>query len=248
MSRKQKQEEVKPGSPEYMTTYGDMMTLLLCFFVLLFAMSSIDAQKFQAIMQSFHGSAGVLKSGKTIDDDAYIQNSALRNKITNSITETQRLKALKASIEQHVKENKLEKQISVQLEERGLLLRFNENVLFDSGKADLKKGSKEILVYLSNILSSEDFNDRLIVVEGHTDSDPIRNIRKFPTNWELSTTRAVNVLRYLVEETEMNPERFSAGGYSKYHPVVVNDSPENKSKNRRVDIVILRRNGEEDSK
>ncbi|WP_432400555.1 flagellar motor protein MotB [Wukongibacter sp. M2B1] len=239
MSRRKPVEEEASGVPEYMTTYGDLVTLLLCFFVLLFAFSTIDAKKFQAIMESFQGSAGVLSGGKTLDDTHFVNNSTLTNKITANIKEITKLKALQESIEKHLRDNELEEQIKIELDDRGLLLRFDDNVLFDSGRAELKFQSKKTLRFISDLLNQEQFSDKFIRVEGHTDSDPIKNSKRFPTNWELSTIRAVNVARFFIEETKMKPEKISVSGYSKYHPVAPNDTFENKAKNRRVDIVIL---------
>ncbi len=237
--RKKQQDEESRGVPEYMTTYGDLVTLLLCFFVLLFAFSEIDAKKFQAIMQSFQGSAGVLNGGKTLDDAQFVNNSTLSDNITSNIKEIRELRALKESFEEHLEEHDLESQITVELDERGLLLRFDDNVLFDSGRAEIKTQSKDTLRFISELLREEQLSDKFIRVEGHTDSDPIKNSRIFPTNWELSTIRAVNVARFFIEETDMIPEKLSVSGYSKYHPVAPNDTAHNKAKNRRVDIVIM---------
>ncbi len=239
MSRRRYKEEKAGGGNDYMTTYGDMMTLLLCFFVLLFAFSEIDSKKFQEIMESFQGSAGVLSGGRTLDDSQFVNNSTLSDNITDNLKELAKLRALKESFEKHLEENKLENQITVEIDERGLLLRFDDNVLFDSGKAELKLQSKKTLRFISDLLKQEQFSDKFIRVEGHTDSDPIKNSRKFPTNWELSTIRAVNVARFFIEETNMVPEKLSVSGYSKYHPVAPNDNAHNKAKNRRVDIVIM---------
>lgn len=239
MGRRKPQDEESGGVPEYMSTYSDLVTLLLCFFVLLFAFSEIDAKKFQAIMESFQGSAGVMRGGKTIDDTEFINNSSSNSNITSNIKEIAKLKALKESLENHLKKNNLQDQIMVELNERGLLLRFDDNVLFDSGRAELKLQSKETLSFISDLLKQDKFSDKFIHVEGHTDSDPIKSSKRFPTNWELSTIRAVNVARFFIEETNMAPERISVSGYSKYHPVAPNDTSVNKAKNRRVDIVIL---------
>lgn len=239
MSRRKPQEEEAGGVPEYMATYGDLMTLLLCFFVLLFAFSEIDAKKFQMIMESFQGSAGVMRGGKTLDDTQFVNNSTIEDDITSNIKEIRNLQALKESFEEHLKENELQNKILVELDDRGLLIRFDDNVLFDSGRAELKYQSKETLQFMSGLLKQDKFSDKIIRVEGHTDADPIKSSRKFPTNWELSTIRAVNVARFLIEDTNMTPERISVSGYSKYHPVAPNDNPQNKAKNRRVDIVIL---------
>jgi len=127
----------------------------------------------------------------------------------------------------------------VELDARGLLLRFKENVLFDSGKADLKPDAMKILSFLGKVLNQPEFAERYMRVEGHTDNVPIRTVR-FPSNWELSTGRASSVIRYYIENSQLRPDRFTASGYGEYYPVANNDTPEGRALNRRVDIVILR--------
>ena len=134
----------------------------------------------------------------------------------------------------------LESDVLVTHEDVGLILRFKDNVLFDPGKADLKPGSKEILKNISKFLQKPEFIEKSIRIEGHTDTVKVIPNLLYPTNWELSTGRASNVTRYLIEELGLAPERFSIAGYGEYHPIAPNDTAENKSKNRRVDIVILR--------
>lgn len=115
-----------------------------------------------------------------------------------------------------------------------------DSVFFDSGKADIKPESIEILHYIAQILNSENFKGKHIKVEGHTDTDPIIHSTTYPTNWELSAIRATNVLRFFVEEENINGDRISSSGYSFYRPIAPNDTRKNKTKNRRVDIVILK--------
>lgn len=239
MARKRGQEESKSGAPEWMTTYGDLVTLLLCFFVLLFSFSTIDAQKFQAIMQSVQGSLGALKGGKTVQE-TFLVNEEQSVEQLEELRELEDFKKLQELIENYLEQNGFQNEILVDLEPRGLLLRFKDNVLFDSGKADLKGNANETLFFLSDLLKQQEFKEKYIRIEGHTDSDPIINIRKYPTNWELSVTRASNVVRFLIEQAGLQPDRLSASGYSQYHPIAPNDTDGNKGKNRRVDIVILR--------
>ncbi|MBM7613666.1 OmpA/MotB family protein [Alkaliphilus hydrothermalis] len=240
MARKKREESPPAGAPLWMTTYGDMVTLLLCFFVLLFSFSEIDVQKFEAIISSFNGSIGILDSGKTVEPSPNISEAMKEDQITNQLEEWEDFKKLQELIEQYLADKGLNTDVLVSLETRGLVLRFQDNVLFDSGKADLKDTSKEILIYLAEFLAAEEFKGKHIRIEGHTDTDPLRPNSKFETNWELSVSRAANVVRYLIEEIELEPARFSASGYGEYHPVTTNDTMENKAKNRRVDIVILR--------
>ena len=115
-----------------------------------------------------------------------------------------------------------------------------EIFFFDSGSADIKPESFDILKAVAELLNRDEFAKRQIKVEGHTDADPILRSAKFPSNWELSSARATNVLRYLVEIESMDGKRISSSAYSYYRPIRPNDTAENKTKNRRVDLIILK--------
>ena len=239
MGRKKKVEEKKGGVAEYMLTYGDMMTLLLCFFVLLFSFSSIDAKKFEAVIQSFSGALGVLEGGRTVEDIPAIDTGLIDDGASSQILEMQSFQNLERTIQEYLDQNNLSDSVTILNESAGLLLRFQDNILFDPGSADLKSDSAQIMIYIGNLLNGPDFENKFISIEGHTDNIPM-NTPRFPSNWELSVGRASNVVRFLIENTNIDPERISASGYSEYHPVALNDSPENRARNRRVDIVILR--------
>lgn len=238
--RRMNQDEAKKGAPEWMTTYGDMVTLLLCFFVLLFAFSEIDIGKFEAIIQSFQGSLGILESGKTIEPSDYISSALDRELTTKQLEELEDFRKLEERMQQYLDEKELDTDVLVNLETRGLVLRFQNNVLFNSGRAEIKEEFREILDVISDFLKETEYAAKHVRIEGHTDTVPVGPNDKYETNWELSVARASNVVRYLIEEVGMDPTRFSASGYSEYHPVAPNDTAENKSKNRRVDIVILK--------
>ena len=235
MSRRNKKESSSGGAPEWMTTYSDLVTLLLCFFGLLFAFSTTDAQKFKTIMESLQGSLGILEGGKTIEQIPVIPSEGSTDEIPMDLKYEQ----MAANIEDYLEENGLADSIDVLNEKVGIILRFNENILFDSGKADLKVESRTTLIHVAELLNSDEVERRGIRVEGHTDNDPIYSSR-YPTNWELSVSRACNVVRFLIEDMGIDSRRLSAAGYSEYHPVAQNDTPENKAKNRRVDILILK--------
>ncbi|QNB45762.1 OmpA family protein [Thermanaerosceptrum fracticalcis] len=242
--RRRKQDSPPPGAPLWLTTYGDMVTLILTFFVLLYSYSSIDAVKWQAVVMSIKGALGVLDGGNTLvtgpamelaesgqgvgkkDLDEYLQSQK----------EMQSLQEIKKNLEAYLEEKKLQAQITVNLEERGLILRFQDSVLFAKGKADLLNDSISTLKHVSGILKDI---PNAVRIEGHTDDLPI-NTPQFPSNWELSTTRATNVLRFLITQG-LDGRKLSAVGYGEYRPLVPNNnSEENRRKNRRVDIVILR--------
>lgn len=231
MARKKVVEE-KKGAPEWMSTYGDLVTLLLCFFVLLFSFSTVDNQKFKAIITSMQGSLGVLDSGIVVEMEPI--TTTFPGDVSSE--ENEEFKKILEQINNFVKENELEKSITLKLDERGLLIRFLDTVLFDSGKADIKDDAKFIINMISDVIKE---SDKSIRVEGHTDNVPI-NTGKFPSNWELSTARAVNVVKYIIELKDIEPWRISAAGYGEYHPIDTNDTSEGKQRNRRVDIVILR--------
>lgn len=235
MSRKKKEEERKAGAPEWMATYADTVTLLLCFFVLLFASSNVDSQKYKAIVHSLSGALGVLDSGTTISLEPLISNYPSDNP-TDAPTESEELSEMQEEIQKILEDSKLSGQVKLQVNERGLLIRFLENVLFDSGKANLKPQAMEIIDKVSEILKE---TPKRVIVEGHTDNIPI-STSKFPSNWELSTTRAVNVVKYMIDQNGIDAVRLSAAGYADQHPINENNSIEGRRNNRRVDMVILR--------
>jgi len=242
---KDKCPECKCAVPEYMATYGDLVTLLMCFFVLLFAFSSIDAQKFEAVMQSFQGSAGVLEGGKSLSEAPFVFDAMPENtqESSETVVDQDKLEALKQQVEQYISENSMEAEVDVQLEAKGLVIRFKDNVLFDSGSAVIKTAAVDILVFLGDLLNSDEFMNEQIRVEGHTDNVPIRTVL-YPTNWELSTHRASNVVKFFIESAQMKPDRLSASGYGEYHPISTNETSEGRAANRRVDIVVIKSMGE----
>ncbi len=188
-------------------------------------------------MSSFQGGTGVLDGGASLEISEEVPP------FEEELEED--LEKLKEILEEYADSIGLGSEIILSVEERGLVIRFMDNVLFDSGKADLKPESIKILNALAEILNREEFKERLIKIEGHTDTDPIIYSKNFPTNWELSAIRATNVLRHLVEKENIDGNRVSSSGYSFYRPIAPNNSSENKQKNRRVDIVILRTSYEE---
>lgn len=238
---KDKCPECVEGAPAWMATYGDLVTLLMCFFVLLFAFSSIDAQKFEAVMQSFQGSAGILSGGKSLSEAPLVFDGMPESQTSSQqVIEQNKLENLKEKVEEYLEQNQMEAMVEVELEDRGLVIRFKDNVLFDPGSANVKQGSFEILDFLSELLSTEELINEEIRVEGHTDNVPNISVI-YPSNWELSTARATNVVRYFVERSGFTPARLSAAGYSEYHPIATNDTAEGRSANRRVDIVVIKK-------
>ncbi len=222
-------EGKKGGSPHWMTTYADMVTLLLAFFVLMYAFSSIDMQKFQQIMSAFQGGSAVLDGGRTVTEEPSFQEATAE-------IDMQQLYELERQLTDYLEREGLQDTVQLQMEEeRGLIVRFADQVFFDLGSAELKEEAMEILKPMSELLRQV---NNPIRVEGHTDNLPI-STSQFPSNWELSTHRASRVVRYLVEEQEFDPDNLSAAGYGEHRPIRPNETPDDRAMNRRVDIVIM---------
>jgi len=147
--------------------------------------------------------------------------------------ERRELEAAKAELEKRLRG---EKGVAVDLEERGLVVTFVAEVLFDSGKAKIRDKAYNVLDKVTKVIN-EKVADRNIAIEGHTDNEPIK-YSGWKSNWELSTARANAVLHYL-EDKGVEPRRLRATGYGEYRPVTSNDTPEGRQKNRRVEIIIL---------
>lgn len=239
-----KEKVVKDNTERYLLTYADLMNLLLILFIILFAYSQVDTQKFQQLSQSLSAAFG---SGST---PSLVQGGASGNSLINfpatmpspvipSTLEEQQIEGLQGEISGMIKTEGLGGDVSVKMTERGIIMSIDASLIFKSGSAELEKDSiDKVLAIGKSILSK--LPDKHIRVEGHTDNIPIINSPKFPSNWELSASRATNVLRLLVDQAGINPTLISAVAYGDSMPLVENNSDENRAKNRRVDIVILR--------
>ena len=138
----------------------------------------------------------------------------------------------------------MQKNISVVTDERGIVIRIMDQAFFDEGKAELKDRAKQALDSMAPVIRTI---SNPIRVEGHTDNTPIATA-EFRSNWELSVRRATEVVRYFIEKHDLAPMRISAVGYSEYHPLVPNDTPENRSRNRRIEIIVARSLIEQENK
>lgn len=230
MRKKKNNNDMNDDGKEWMNTYADMMSLLLTFFVFMFSIATVDANKFESIISSFQGYTGILNGSKIINTDI----NKLHN--TNNKEDEEFLKMYQ-QIETYLKQNNLNKSIDVVLNDKGLLLRFKDSILFDTGKAVIRPEAISMLERFSGILKNV---NNPIRVEGYTDNIPISN-GIYKSNWELSTDRAVNVVKYFINIQKMKPELFSAAGYGEYHPIAPNNNEINRSRNRRVEIVILKK-------
>lgn len=253
MNRKRRRREDK-GAAKWLVTYSDMVTLILVFFILLFSMSQIDVSKFQSITESFQSRAILdflpsavpsesedpasdgqdgLDGGATDGDDVDVDD--LLDGLEEWEKKADALARLMGSVEEYLAEQGLGDVISAHRTEEGVILVLQDSILFDSAEAQILESGMPFLDEVGNLLRGISNKVR---VEGHTDNRPISTYR-YPSNWELSGARAGSVVRYFIEELELNEDRFIVAGYGETRPVVENDSAENWAQNRRVEIVIL---------
>lgn len=154
----------------------------------------------------------------------------------SSIINVEEIDQLKFKVNQLIQEYDYENAVKVEENERGIIIRILEEILFASGSAELGNNSKQVLKQIGAIIQSLP-ND--IRIEGHTDDIPI-STAQYPSNWHLSVTRALNTAYYLINDENINPEKVSIVGYSEYKPVQPNEEIKNRALNRRVDIVIIK--------
>jgi chemotaxis protein MotB len=244
MARK-KAHEKEPNHERWLVSYADFITLLFAVFVTLYAMSQTDKKKVEEVMASMRDSFGystsspatkpsVIESGN-INIIPSLHKSTQVAKRGKSRGNEQDFKASKASIEAYLMKAGAQNKVAVTITGRGLVVSLKEAGFFDSGSATLKQSSYTLL---NDVVSSLASYSNAIRVEGHTDNVPISS-HNFPSNWELSTARATNVLQHLTKQDDFDPVRISATGYGEYRPISDNDSDEGRMKNRRVDIVLL---------
>lgn len=224
--RKRRSEPTTPDSGGWLTTYSDLVTLLMCFFVLLFAFSTVDAAKFQQVAISLQTALrGVLDGGVSLGPDDLLDEYDLEERMMQEAF---------IEIDAYLTEAGLEGAVVTMYEERGLVVRFLDTVLFARAKADLRSDASGILDKLAQVLEKI---PNQVAVEGHTDNLPIQTW-EFPSNWWLSTARANRVVEYFIAQHNIAPNRLSAVGYGEYRPVASNSSEDDRAKNRRVEIII----------
>jgi len=238
MRRRRVKDNGTRGTAAWMNTYADLVTLLLCFFVLLFSFSTIDVQKFAAIVKSFQGSLGILESGTVIESNEYVLEGDIEDSIARSeqAAITIELEEIASDVNEYLKEKGYNEQVVIQYNERYVKLSFLDGVLFDPGKAIIKEDAIGVLDAMADKLL--EFKNNRIKIEGHTDTVPI-NTAMYPNNWYLSAARAIAVAEYYIDEKGFEPVRLSAEGFGEFVPIATNDTAEGRQKNRRVEIKIL---------
>lgn len=222
MRRRNLSNDEDEESGGWLPTYADMMTLLLCFFVLLISLSVFQKEQLITALNSLREGLGVMPK---LSQPIEVERKSLEQKEQEALIKI-------------AKEIEPLEQVTVIMTMKGLKIQLENPVLFATGEAELKSNAKEILSQISDILKKSNI-DNEINISGHTDNVPIHT-PQFPSNWELSTYRATNVLRYLIEEG-LPPEKMSASGYGQYRPIASNKTKKGRSRNRRMEILILRK-------
>ncbi len=214
-----KDKKKKPSDDqEWLVTYGDLITLILVFFILLYAISSVNKGKFKKIANMFSNTFG----GTTIVSESSGSGEGILD-----------LGLMVRELNRIIIKSKLSDSIVVTTNGKNIIIRGKGDIFFNSGSAQLTPQIKKFLSSIAPILKA---TDKKIEVIGHTDDLPIKS-KIYPSNWELSTARACSVIRYLINKEYIDPHRFKASGYAQYKPLYP-PIPANRAKNRRIEIVI----------
>jgi chemotaxis protein MotB len=242
----------------WLLTYADMITLLMALFMVMFSIANVNKAKLETLSQSLQEafSGKILPGGKSIQQNGAQEKPQTPSPtppipaITPLVSEASRQQAqakaqqeqddfarIKRDVDQYAKSHGLNAKLQSTITQRGLVIRLlTDKVLFDSGQAQLKPQAGPLLTQVAHLLGLAPGHD--VMVEGHTDNVPIRG-SLYPTNWELSTARASRVVRFMVDHGA-NTMRMGASGYAALHPIASNTTPAGRSRNRRVEIVLLR--------
>jgi chemotaxis protein MotB len=223
-----------PNHERWLVSYADFVTLLFAFFTTMYAISTVDAKKLGEMVgstQAAFESTGAAKGGRILFGKRPAPTLSMGAGPGGEVG----LAELRKQISKRLEKAIADKHIDIEQDRRGLVISIREAGSFPVGSADLSKDAQALLQELGSVLAGVGNHIR---VEGHTDDVPIHTAR-FASNWELSTTRATNVIAFVIEATGVSPERISAAGYAEYHPRVTNSSDANRTRNRRVDLIIL---------
>lgn len=258
MSEETECEECEEGLPEWLATFADLMSLLMCFFVLLLSFSEMDLQKYKQVAGSMKSAFGIQKQ---VEADAIPRGTSVIKqefspgtpdptvmKIVNQKSEDDSRPELRTMDPLPVDVSELEELISRTLEDEieaevleviayseGVMIRVRESDAFPSGSAELQSGFIPVLKKLQELLSD---TEGRIIVAGHTDNVPIKTLA-YPSNWVLSAARAASVVHYLAETRFTDPGRIEIRAFADTQPIAPNDSIANRAKNRRIEINLV---------
>lgn len=253
MSRKKHADHEEHENHErWLITYADMITLLMAFFVMMYGLSILDLKKFNQFKAGVAtqlgrspitpGGQGILVGGSGIAEAAappigsgHKDGAGDAPEVTGDVSR-ENLNELAQNVQEKLNEAGAGADVAVTTDPRGLVVEITSRTLFRSGSAFLEREGLKVLDQVALALSKI---DNRVMIEGHTDSVPIRGGGTYPSNWELSTARATQVLRWITEVRGLPAPRFSAAGYADTHPRFPNDTPAHRSMNRRVEIIVV---------
>jgi chemotaxis protein MotB len=229
MTKRHPRHDARGGHDRWLLSYADLVTLLLALFTVLYAASSVDAGKLAPIENSLREAFDSPAAGESI-----VPGGAIVPPIAIVSGRTPK-DDLELRLAQELAEALQSQRVELTRDERGLVVSLPEEAAFPIGRSDV---SNEAQAVIAKIAAAVRTTGNRLRIEGHTDDVPIKTAR-YDSNWELSTARASAVVAYLVHEGGLDPSRLSAAGYGEFHPRVANDTPENRARNRRIDVVIL---------
>ena len=233
MRRQTTRSEPAPAA-SWLTTYSDLVTLLLCFFVLLYSFSALDVEKFRKFVASFQGQ-GILTGGTVPVTQDPSSNPVVEGETADTEgpfwSDSGRMLI---HVQEFLQDNGIEGVVRAYQEQGGVMVELKDHLLFDSARADIRQDGRALLDKLSVLMNDM---PNSVSIEGHTDNIPIRTT-EFPTNWELSGARAARVVRYFVEIRGMDARRFAATGFGEFHPMASNSTAFGRAQNRRVVFFI----------
>ena len=221
-----------PNHERWLVSYADFITLMFAVFATLYAISTVDAKKLQSMVESTQ-QAFEPKASKP-SSQILVGNQPALSKNAGPGGEVG-LADLQDLISKRLAREISQQRVEIEKDSRGLVISIREAGSFALGSADLSSDAQALLLEIGTILTGI---SNQILIEGHTDDTPIHTAR-FASNWELSTTRATNVIAYLLDHAKIPPTRVAAAGYAEHHPRVANSSEANRTRNRRVDLIIL---------
>lgn len=228
-------EVVEEGAPLWVVTFGDLMSLLLCFFVLLLSFSEMDRQKYKELSGSMQDAFGVQRK-KQVFDIPKGQKIIAKNFDQEAITLSQETDILeqvsKAILDSFGSSGGL---IKLDADEYKIRIRLMGESTFHSGRADIRDSMKPVLATIAEVFNK---NEENIIIAGHTDNVPLIPGSQFKTNLQLSMARAASVADFFLSEGSIAPDRISTMGFGEHRPLDTNDTPQGRQKNRRVEIIL----------
>lgn len=226
--------KVQAGAPKWVVTFGDLMSLLLCFFVLLLSFSEMDRQKYKQVAGSMEKAFGVQRQTKVMEIPKGMKMIA--KDFDQEVLATRIKEELGREVRELVETNMpdIEEQIAVEEGNNEVVIRLMGESTFDSGKAEIRPELKPLLKKAGQLLQAAKGD---IVIAGHTDNVPIHN-GYFSSNLRLSIARAAAVAEFLLAQTDIDPKRVATMGFGEYRPLVPNDTEQGRQQNRRVEIIL----------